>query len=46
MGKRPVFDLHHFTLSGDLTGNDSAKLSVLDHQLQLAVSAEAEYFPC
>ena len=46
MGKRPVFDLHHFTLSGELTGNDSAKLSVLDHQLQLAVSAEAEYFPC
>jgi len=24
----------------------SAKLSVLDHLLQLAVSAEAEYFPC
>ena len=45
MGKRPVFDLHHFTLSGELSGNDSAKLSVLDHQLQLAVSAEAEYFP-
>ena len=46
MGKRPVFDLHHFTLTGELSGNDSAKLSVLDHQLQLAVSAEAEYFPC
>jgi len=24
----------------------SAKLSVLDHLLQLAVSEEAEYFPC
>jgi hydroxyacyl-ACP dehydratase HTD2-like protein with hotdog domain len=46
MAKRPVFDLHHFTLSGQLSGNDSAKLSVLDHELQLAVSAEAEYFPC
>ena len=46
MGKRPVFDLHHFTLSGELSGNDSVKLSVLDHQLQLAVSTEAEYFPC
>ena len=46
MGKRPVFDLHHLTLSGVLAKNDSGKLSVLDHQLQLAVSAEAEYFPC
>jgi hypothetical protein len=45
MGKRPVFDLHHFTLSGELSRNDSAKPSLLDHQLQLAVSTEAEYFP-
>ncbi len=44
-GKRPVFDLHHFTLSGDKSGNNAAKLSVLDHQLQLAVTAEAEFFP-
>ena len=44
MGKRPVFDLHHFTLSGVMAGKDSAKLSVLDQQLQLAVSIEAEYF--
>jgi len=44
-GKRPVFDLHHFTLSGDNSGNNAAKLSVLDHQLQLAVTAEAEFFP-
>ena len=45
MGKRPVFDLHHFTLSGENYGSNLAKLSVLDHQLQLAVSAEAEFFP-
>ena len=44
-GKRPVFDLHHFTLSGENCGNNAAKLSVLDHQLQLAVTAEAEFFP-
>ena len=44
-GKRPIFDLHHFTLSGDKSGNNAAKLSVLDHQLQLAVTAEAEFFP-
>jgi hydroxyacyl-ACP dehydratase HTD2-like protein with hotdog domain len=43
--KRPVFDLHHFNLTGDLSGNDAAKLRVLDHQLQLAVSAEAEFVP-
>ena len=45
MGKRPVFDLHHFTLSGENSGNDSTKLCVLDHQLQIAVTAEAEFFP-
>jgi len=44
-GKRPVFDLHDFTLTGDLNGNDSAKLRVLDHQSQLAVTAEAEFIP-
>ena len=44
-GKRPVFDLHHFTLSGENSGKNAAKLSVLDHQLQLAVTAEAEFFP-
>jgi 3-methylfumaryl-CoA hydratase len=43
--KRPVFGLHHFNLTGDLSGNDAAKLRVLDHQLQLAVSAEAEFVP-
>jgi 3-methylfumaryl-CoA hydratase len=43
--KRPVFDLHHFNLTGDLSGKDAAKLRVLDHQLQLAVSAEAEFVP-
>ena len=45
IGKRPVFDLHHFTLSGENSGNDSATLCVLDHQFQLAVTAEAEFFP-
>ena len=44
-GKRPVFDLHDFTLTGDLNGNDSAKLRVLDYQSQLAVTAEAEFIP-
>ena len=43
--KRPVFDVHHFNLTGDLSGKDAAKLRVLDHQLQLAVSAEAEFVP-
>ena len=43
--KRPVFDLHHFNLTGDLSGNDSAKLRVLDHQSQLAIAAEAEFIP-
>ena len=41
--KRPVFDLHHFNLTGDLSGNDAAKLRVLDHQSQLAIAAEAEF---
>ena len=45
MGKRPVFDLHDFTLTGDLNGNDTAKLRVLDYQSQLAVTAEAEFIP-
>ncbi|MBC8257865.1 MAG: MaoC family dehydratase N-terminal domain-containing protein [SAR324 cluster bacterium] len=43
-GKRPVFDSHHFMLTGKKSGNDSASLRVLDHQYQLAVSAEAEFF--
>ena len=43
--KRPVFDLHHFTLSGENSGKDTVELRVLDHQLQLAVTAEAEFFP-
>ena len=43
--KRPVFDLHHFNLTGDLSGNDAAKLRVLDHQSQLAIAAEAEFIP-
>ena len=42
-GKRPVFDLHDFTLTGDLNGKDTAKLRVLDYQSQLAVTAEAEF---
>ena len=44
-GKRPVFDLHDFTLTGDINGNDTAKLRVLDYQSQLAVTAEAEFIP-
>ena len=43
--KNPVFDLHHFYLTGDLCGNDTAKLRVLDHQYQLALAAEAEFVP-
>ena len=44
-GKRPVFDLHDFTLTGDLNGKDTAKLRVLDYKSQLAVTAEAEFIP-
>jgi len=44
-GKRPVFDLHDFTLTGDFNGNDIAELRVLDCQSQLAVTAEAEFIP-
>jgi len=43
--KKPVFDLHHFNLTGDLSGNDAAKLRVLDYQSQLAIAAEAEFVP-
>jgi 3-methylfumaryl-CoA hydratase len=43
--KRPVFDLHNFNLIGDLTGKDTANIRVLDHQSQLAITAEAEFLP-
>ena len=43
MAKRPIFDLHRFNLTGELSGKDSSKLRVLDHQSQLAISAEAEF---
>ena len=42
-GKRPVFDLNGFTLTGGFSGNDSAEFRILDHQSQLAMSAEAEF---
>ena len=42
-GKRPVFDLDGFTLTGSFSGRDSAELRVLDHQSQLSMSAEAEF---
>ena len=42
-GKRPVFDLNGFTLTGNFSGKDSAELRVLDHQSQLSISAEAEF---
>jgi hydroxyacyl-ACP dehydratase HTD2-like protein with hotdog domain len=42
-GKRPVFDLNGFTLTGSFSGKDSAELRVLDHLYQLSMSAEAEF---
>ena len=42
-GKRPVFDLDGFTLTGSFSEKDSAELRVLDHQSQLSLSAEAEF---
>jgi len=42
-GKRPIFDLDGFTLTGSFSGKDSAELRVLDHQSQLSMSAEAEF---
>ena len=42
-GKRPIFDLDGFTLTGSFSGRDSAELRVLDHQSQLSMSAEAEF---
>ena len=42
-GKRPVFDLNGFTLTGNFSGIDSAELRVLDLQSQLSMSAEAEF---
>ena len=42
-GKRPVFDLNGFTLTGGFSGKDSAEFRILDHQSQLAMSAEAEF---
>ena len=42
-GKRPVFDLNGFTLTGSYSGKDSAEFRVLDHQSQLSMLAEAEF---
>ena len=42
-GKRPIFDLDGFTLTGSFSGKDSAELRVLDHLSQLSMSAEAEF---
>ncbi len=42
-GKRPIFDLDNFTLTGSFSGKNSAELRVLDHQSQLSMSAEAEF---
>jgi len=42
-GKRPVFDLNGFTLTGSYSGKDSAEFRVLDHKSQLSMSAEAEF---
>ena len=42
-GKRPVFDLDGFTLTGSFSGRDSAELRVLNNQSQLSMSAEAEF---
>ena len=42
-GKRPVFDLNGFTLTGSFSGKDSAELRVMDHQSQLSMSAETEF---
>ena len=43
-GKRPVFDLNDFTLTGSFSGRDSAELRVLDHMSQLSMTAEALFF--
>ncbi len=42
-GKRPVFDLNSFTLTGSLLGKDSAEFRVLDHFSQLSMKAKAEF---
>ena len=42
-GKRPVFDLNGFTLTGGFSGNDSAEFRILDHKSQISVTAEAEF---
>ena len=42
-GKRPIFDLDCFTLTGSISGKDSAEFRVLDHQSQLSMSAEVEF---
>ena len=44
-GKQPIFEINNFTLNGNFSGNNSAELQVLDHKFQLAVTAEAEFFP-
>ena len=43
-GKRPVFDLDGFSLTGSFSGRDSAELRVLNHMSQLSMSAEAVFF--
>ena len=42
-GKRPVFELDGFTLTGGFSGRDSAELRVLDNHSQLSMSAEAVF---
>ena len=42
-GKRPIFDLDCFTLTGSISGKDSAEFRVMDHQSQLSMSAEVEF---
>lgn len=42
--KRPIFDSHKFTLTGESTGKNSSKFRVLDYQLKTAIEAEGEFF--
>ena len=43
-GKRPVFDLDGFSLTGSFSGRDSAELRVLNNQSQLSMKADAVFF--
>ena len=40
-GKRPIFDLDGFILTGSFSGKNSAELRVLDHMSQLSMTADA-----